>query len=1002
MVKIAPNQTAFPKSVAIVSLLVAILLLIYGVIQISRFDSTPQIVNTSHNDAIINISITPGAVLLPGDEIRLSWDISGIQSIYLNESGKIGTYEEPSYPDQCTGSYAFDITSQDGSTTTYPFTVYVLFLDSSIWLRLGAAVLLLLLAGYIIPIPLLSRPSNRAATLLNIRQKYYFQNNRVLLLRLGLFAGAALLFYYYSLPLCLQSIQSFSDTHPLNVAVYMAFMLCFVVLLALSLWKPAAILRYGRLALIRTPTPTLLGLVFSVWWLMFELIWLWGYHVSAVNVLSLVVVFAATGFSVLMINLGDKQQRPESTVDDAHYAHTQPLPLRKYTTLAVLLASWIFLWRFPWQTMAGDWYWARALISLLMFIVPGALLQRYVYRQEPTSIIRAITVGFAASIGLNGVLVLFACILQLPHTFITDALFIIGAALLAHAILRGDIFHWEGTDGRKIAGFLAIASIALIAIAIAAEITYASQVFYRAASDMYVYNAYVTEFANSEAYGFTEIFLGTGNIPHARFWLMYWPAFQAVIVNLSELHIFALWPVLTIYLCILSLLNVYELARTLKFSRPLSWLAVVAQVFALSLLLIDFAYARKAGSAFFWRILEDKASAAFIIATCLFRVCIDLFEEFKWRKLLLFGLIAAGFMFTHPTILAITSLIIGLYALLEVVFERKLKTMVGVGTILAACMLPFFMMRIVPNSPPTTIDAVMEAGEATDIELEYRLSTSINIMEDDRFYGILPLLIDGPAYALFFAGGTLAVLQLRRSKAARLIVAATGIILLAVFPYTGWLLGAAISPFQLQRIPWLAPFGISISFIVLTLNNFFPNIFPRAKSLVARWSILALGLVMLGVMLLSLQQEERLITSARTKRGDVSGWSDAKRLDELAELALQVDEILTEPTVTFSNRGLQNDLSALSANVNVILFHGHTSKRTGVTEEEVAIREIDYAAFFEETTTDEERFNFLDTYGVELVIQKGTGALAGLIDRHPERFRFVGEAGRYSLHFLIH
>src|SRR5688572_8051390 len=111
--------------------------------------------------------------------------------------------------------------------------------------------------------------------------------------------------------------------------------------------------------------------------------------------------------------------------------------LGKPTVLIGLFIVWIGLWFLPWQGLLRPLPALAVLIALVMYIIPGALLQQLAWPDRTLHLLRAITVGFALSVSITAILGLIALVFHLSIGFVLGSLFWISTVMMALLIRRG-------------------------------------------------------------------------------------------------------------------------------------------------------------------------------------------------------------------------------------------------------------------------------------------------------------------------------------------------------------------------------------------------------------------------------------------------------------------------------------------------------------------------------------------------------------------------------------
>jgi hypothetical protein len=574
---------------------------------------------------------------------------------------------------------------------------------------------------------------------------------------------------------------------------------------------------------------------------------------------------------------------------------TKPIYLRILIAIGSL-GVWISLWTTPWQSWLAAWPWVRLIMSILMFAFPGALLLQLVSKQPPTRPSHHLTVGFAVSVALTSLLGLVAKVAHFPFQFITTSLLTLGGIGLLVLTLRAPAprVNFEAkTQVKTLAAALPFLAAILLAggLAVPPELD----------GDDYIYGGYITAYEYSESLNFDEVFFGTGHIGHIRFWLSGWPFVEAVIAKVSGLHTLQL---IGVYLApafaALSMLAVFELGRAAGLSRGFAYLAAISQLVSLLFL----GGRDQAGRIFFTRLTEDKVIAAFLLAPVLFRLVIDFLDDPEWPSLslLIFGGLALSF--AHPTILGVASAILATYGLIELIVFRKAKAVSMLFIVLVAIASMQFSLRFHPSTSTGwqlfrgqdyglgSLQQSESLQQDEDENDDWQDQSGwdprrIKVIYGTRFHGANPNLIWSLPFQVAIAGGVLALFQLRKSRAARYIVASLIVVGFAIIPYTGWILGLAITPYQLWRVPWLTPFGVSIAFLVGLVTIFLTQM---SIAFLAESRRREVGLTVAGI---------GMCVGLLAASADLIGIGDTSKFDLLQVIVICVGALIFVAGVTF-------------------------------------------------------------------------------------------------------
>ena len=487
-----------------------------------------------------------------------------------------------------------------------------------------------------------------------------------------------------------------------------------------------------------------------------------------------------------------------------------------YSVLVVALIALIVVWIFDLQFVIPNPN-IRLVVGTLLAILPGMFLQQILYYKEPFSLTRALSLGFVFSVMLAS-LVFFVTI-QLGNN-----IHFVSHSLLVISMLLGLILLWlyRKTSFQVTALEFDTQEAALyfgfvFAIVMMAQLVFASLVFYRDVSDYITYNAYASHFAQADAILKHEIIYGTSNPPSARFSIVLWPGFEALIATHGNYHILLAKMTTAAFVSIIALLSVYELARAINLSRKAAFLAVITQ----TALLVVMEGSRYTGdSIFIQSILEDKVLGAFVIAPVILRMALDYYQGTKPRNLAGYIFACLAFTFIHPTIFAFTAVIIGFFGLLRIGLNREWRKAIITVAIITISMLPLVAVRLEPILSQsdffysTTIDE-REAKSGREIDSTFH-GDRLYIIEGTPFYSINPELLDDIGFLVVYAACAFSLFHFRQSSS-QLIIASCLLLLVLSIPYIAWIIGIFVTPTQLWRARWLMPLGIASAVLAVQL-----------------------------------------------------------------------------------------------------------------------------------------------------------------------------------------
>jgi hypothetical protein len=307
---------------------------------------------------------------------------------------------------------------------------------------------------------------------------------------------------------------------------------------------------------------------------------------------------------------------------------------------------------------------------------------------------------------------------------------------------------------------------------------------------------------------------------------------QALLSDLSGVPgILLLGNYLEIFLVMIAILAMYYFARTLGLSRRLAGFSVLVHI-----ALLGWIVGGGHNPVGFWFILhmaEDKVSATFILAPVLFSLVFNLIHRPDKQNYWLVLLAGIGLTLTHPVTLLYVVFIVCGVVILSWLMRRI--TWVNIIKIIVAILIwtiPYMVVRFSNHPSIATIpyDAEHAKGGLTvDILLNIR---------SDGLYGMSPgvlMFLDANVSPDIYIGyqwfrsipiiitmiaGLIALAKIKQGDVYLYILVSATIVVLALIPYTGPLLGYIVSARMLFRASWFAPLGLGVVAILIVCSDF--------------------------------------------------------------------------------------------------------------------------------------------------------------------------------------
>lgn len=661
--------------------------------------------------------------------------------------------------------------------------------------------------------------------------------------------------------------------------------------------------------------------------------------------------------------------------------------------IIAITVGWLFLWFAPWQSWLQSYIWLRMGIALAIFITPGVLIFQLL-NKGANNLSTALTHGFVISHLLLALLGTLGRMAHIPFTFLLHITMLLGLIFLLISIIPTIVRYSKSAT--KIIGFCDLLSfwpLVLLAI-LTALITLQRTITY----DDFAYLAYLTNWQHAASLDFNDVFFGIDQVTIKRFFIVSTPYNQAFLASISGLHgLFIIGGFYEPFLAILACISVYNLSRTLGFSKNASIAALGLQI-AFLVLLSDYLHP---GFPFFNQLSTDKASAAYIFVPVFIQSALLYFDSPNWKNLGLFALAAMSLSFMHPGILAFAIAISGLVFLFRLSSQDKKVSFFFFGVLLLT-LIPQIIIRFINigNQPSysfsaeslnslqslvTVLDGTIFYGfNLSNLDMQFPHQGHIPF--PDTFLKYIWILI--PLLASAFA-----IPKLKKSNSARYILASFILVAFAGVPFTGWILGYFLSALMLERTTWLFPYGIGTIFLVKTIIEKI-NLSFRLEKRARKFYQLAystLTALSIGSLLLFMQY---------------NGLPDFKRIQvntgrytELAQIGNYFDEHITDQSIVVGTEKINDMIPGLSANAKVISFWFRDPFYSYYfTEDERYSRNEDQLEILSNNSSPEDRFALIRKYNVKyLLLQSGKLHLLNpLISAYPSNFQFT-QIGRYLI-----
>ena len=641
--------------------------------------------------------------------------------------------------------------------------------------------------------------------------------------------------------------------------------------------------------------------------------------------------------------------------------------------IILITSIWCLLWFVPWQLLLSFSTWFQLGLALLIFIVPGFCIYGLI-QKDSSGWLNYVTFGFVishlllAAFGTLGRFIHFPFDV-LKHGMMALSLFL----LLLYAIPRLDLLRLSrseiSTTGKPLS-YWPLALMILLAGLMTIQRTLSD--------DDLSYLAFLTNWQNSTALNFNDVFFGVDKAASIRFWLVSTPYSQAYLAELSSLPgIFVVGGYYEPFLAVLSLCCIYELASTLGMSHRKAMAAVMFQIIFLSLL----AEYLHPGAPFFRQLSTDKATAAYIFIPIFLQSVIWYLGNPARDKLILVLLTSASLMLMHPVALVFAVMVAGLITIFGLE-QANLRARLGLLILLIVIMLPQIAIRFVKHEAQAIIPFSME-----DILTSKGVETMISVWGDTTFYGFNPSILamripyaerlPVPSFILQYAwlaiplfGAVLALKNIRRDFLSQYVLACFLLGAVAGIPFTGWLLGYIVSAWMLERTLWIYPFGIGTVFfltaisaetgITRRLTSWMQSLQKKTKIDPRPWLFSALTLLA-ALPLWLVMREQNLPNISRLN-------SNTERYTEFARIGNFMDEHTQNMAFAVSTDELNDYIPAISTKAKVISYRpSDPSYPYFYTPQERNQRLLDRQAILSRELSSEDRIALLQKYDIDFL-----------------------------------
>lgn len=164
------------QNLALVMLMAAIGVFVSTALYSLNLLTQTSIVENRVTESTFHFEVSPVYLLYPGQEVSLRWDVEGVKDLYLNGQGRVGHDMVRVPVTHCSDTplvHVFSGETAGGDAYQYEIGWTYLFSTPLIWVGLWGGAALLLLAGLLRPLPVLTRTARETLALMGVPTAAY-------------------------------------------------------------------------------------------------------------------------------------------------------------------------------------------------------------------------------------------------------------------------------------------------------------------------------------------------------------------------------------------------------------------------------------------------------------------------------------------------------------------------------------------------------------------------------------------------------------------------------------------------------------------------------------------------------------------------------------------------------------------------------------------------------------------------------------------------------------
>lgn len=905
-------------------------------------------------DSYVEIWTTPSVIFTTDATYQLNWQSEHITSIYLNEQGKVGAFQEPFIYDVCqTHDFLVNFENRDEQT-----------LQVRLFLLSHPLVLSLLLISFIavtivlqpFNIPILNSISDYFSPLFQWGAEGFWHKWLVMVL----FGLCFYIGFLYLGDSCQEQPISTIGQHfyVAHLTLMGTGILAFFGFMAVVL-RPSFSQTLEKLIRL-IPYPLVIVAIFAYWGCCFFILLILNTLVDTLLILPLFLLIFIIGALVIHSRL-----QPDIKLSDAAVKRQIPSGGIRIVVLLIAGIIWIVAYRTNWVAILNNDL-LQIGIGIVLFLLPGMLLT-FIILPTLSHWSTLITTGFILSFALASGVWLVAVLLGLSADMMQWLYVLIGLAALMTLSGRGlpaRLFRLE-QDWQLAHTFLLAFGLLSILMIVSIQV---EPGFGHIDGDYTHYNPLVMDYAQSSTINLLDPYLGGEQNMIHRMWLVLWTVPQSLVIAFSQMHILVSFQLIAVYLTILWAIAVYDITRRFDVPELFSLMAIPIGVYFLTTHL-DF---DQIGLRFLISLPQDKLIASLILTPLAIVMTFEYLQKPSRLRLFLTFITIMCVMLAHPTVYFYACMVLGIMTVLYVTLKsHQWQHIVIIAVICGIWMAVPLAIRVLQTS--TGYIFVTEGSE--DFLLASNWVNRSIFDSNGEFLGINPQLVNVAAYITMVAALTVSIVSYRRSNLLFLIVP-IGLLLVSVLnPFTSLMVSKFVTIGQLWRMPWLIPYGVIGAMTLWLIYRLLSDRLPTWKR------PMQVGIVLIGLALsitsfdlvASPQYQQDAETYAiysnlnfkLNQKRDHPTTPLFERYQTLSDIATMIRMEAKAKVFILADTAIAYQIPSMGADFHSMTWH--TGATPNIAFSEFQARNNAHALIFDESLTVDDFITTIETYHIDYV-----------------------------------